>query len=496
MFNFFQRAKHNHDVNQCNVDQDDKKKELTTGITNDDESLIIEKLYCHSCNNEIIKNQILIICLNCPFNKFNKPLIYCKKCKEPISKHHLKYGHCYIIMLNRDFYFEKLKYFMIIDNPLQRKVQHPSTTFNLYTKPKSQFKEMEGTLQFLNNKTIHQGVICDGCECSIHGTRYKCLNCENYDLCSDCIKKHFKNIEILLNNGNNDNLKHDPNHVFLQTYLPLLYFPSFNCLDTLQMNKRLLYKEKINIINNYSSNKTINNNEITKDKIEVCSVDMNYFESVMELECKCFSRPFPREEMSKYFMKSLYQNEHDDCKQIFGLLALSNETDDTKITLDNYNNKRKVYGYVIYSISKKKSKTEIISIAVDPEQRGKGVGYSLLTEVIRRVREYEWIIEEYSNYQEDSYYYSNNNEGEHVINIRDNNQESKIGKVEYIYLHVSTLNLSAQKLYTKLRFYVVGYHKHFYNHGKELNIENLSNVDQTFVSDNGDAVEMRLNLLD
>ena len=51
-----------------------------------------------------------------------------------------------------------------------------------------------------DTRAVHDGVRCDGCkEEPIRGTRYKCLNCPNVDLCSACEHR-----------GN----RHSPNHVF------------------------------------------------------------------------------------------------------------------------------------------------------------------------------------------------------------------------------------------------------------------------------------------
>lgn len=37
-----------------------------------------------------------------------------------------------------------------------------------------------------NKDLIHYGVVCDGCDADISGFRYKCIQCEDYDLCSQC----------------------------------------------------------------------------------------------------------------------------------------------------------------------------------------------------------------------------------------------------------------------------------------------------------------------
>jgi next-to-BRCA1 protein 1 len=53
---------------------------------------------------------------------------------------------------------------------------------------------------------VHPGVICDACNGNIHGIRYKCSVCPNYDLCSNC--EGLPEV-------------HDPSHLFLKMARPV-----------------------------------------------------------------------------------------------------------------------------------------------------------------------------------------------------------------------------------------------------------------------------------
>ena len=49
------------------------------------------------------------------------------------------------------------------------------------------YKLLDGTgSQQEEPNQVHPGVVCDGCESSICGPRYKCLACPDYDLCKTC----------------------------------------------------------------------------------------------------------------------------------------------------------------------------------------------------------------------------------------------------------------------------------------------------------------------
>jgi sequestosome 1 len=59
-------------------------------------------------------------------------------------------------------------------------------TIKIYVKPK--VKKSEQTSE---NTTVHAGITCDGCQGSVIGIRYKCMECPDYDLCQTCSDKNL-----------------------------------------------------------------------------------------------------------------------------------------------------------------------------------------------------------------------------------------------------------------------------------------------------------------
>jgi len=57
------------------------------------------------------------------------------------------------------------------------------------------------------DSAFHPGIRCDGCRKAIHGVRYKCGNCFDFDLCGNCEANPIS--------------KHDENHVFIKIKKPV-----------------------------------------------------------------------------------------------------------------------------------------------------------------------------------------------------------------------------------------------------------------------------------
>nr|AAX09928.1 oxidative stress protein [Aurelia aurita] len=61
--------------------------------------------------------------------------------------------------------------------------------FRVYIKVQAPSDSTDGATP--NQKAKHPGVVCDVCDKGIEGTRFKCLACPDYDLCSGCESKGF-----------------------------------------------------------------------------------------------------------------------------------------------------------------------------------------------------------------------------------------------------------------------------------------------------------------
>jgi len=59
-------------------------------------------------------------------------------------------------------------------------------TIKIYVKPKAKKSEQANP-----NSTVHAGITCDGCQGSVVGNRYKCMECPDYDLCQSCADKNL-----------------------------------------------------------------------------------------------------------------------------------------------------------------------------------------------------------------------------------------------------------------------------------------------------------------
>jgi len=61
--------------------------------------------------------------------------------------------------------------------------------FRIYIEEIEKGTDSDGVPQ--EKKTKHPGVVCDVCDKEISGSRFKCLSCPDYDLCSGCESKGF-----------------------------------------------------------------------------------------------------------------------------------------------------------------------------------------------------------------------------------------------------------------------------------------------------------------
>jgi hypothetical protein len=67
--------------------------------------------------------------------------------------------------------------------------------------------------EYEKNNVVHEGVTCDNCNGLIHGIRYKCSQCWNFDLCESCEQKGT----------------HDKNHILLKIQMPIQHSMGRGC---------------------------------------------------------------------------------------------------------------------------------------------------------------------------------------------------------------------------------------------------------------------------
>ena len=121
--------------------------------------------------------------------------------------------------------------------------------YKIYIKRTSQNKKQEASSP-KNETVIHPGICCDNCNGDVLGYRYKCIQCEDYDLCAQCEAKGLH-----------------PHHYMIRMPQPLQWYHSQGLIYCL---RKFLRKSNIH------SNKKHGSNEHSRRKKKCHEFALNY----------------------------------------------------------------------------------------------------------------------------------------------------------------------------------------------------------------------------
>lgn len=115
---------------------------------------------------------------------------FCDCCFGPVSGFRYK---C-LICVDYDLCKNCEKNIHHTQHPMLR-IPSPQTKYDIAKK-----MDIKCEISLYDCTFVHEGIICDCCEGSVVGYRYKCFNCPNFDLCHTCEheKKHSHHLVVRL----------------------------------------------------------------------------------------------------------------------------------------------------------------------------------------------------------------------------------------------------------------------------------------------------------